>query len=265
MDLLKNHYEKIILGVVLLLLAVVAGYLPFEVSNVRSRLEQNTQSYERAKVEPIPELSLSTNESVVARAGREARFDFGRGEHGLFTPAGTWRRGPGGIPVPPPPTGVAGLVVTNISPLTLEIKYQGVSAGGGSTARYRFFVKDESSTNKATAKGRIVIQGPGMRSDVLTIKDQTGPPEDPERFSLDLTGPRKTVTVTKDKAHSEVVGYAADLWHAADGRIYRDQKQGGRVVISGTTYNIVAVSEGDVTIEDDKTKRRTVVPFKPTP
>jgi len=265
MDLLKNHYEKIILGVVLLLLAVVAGYLPFEVSNVRTRLDQNTQSYERAKVEPIPELNLSTNEMVVARAGRAAKFDFGRGEHGLFTPSGTWRRGPGGIPIPPPPTGVAGLVVTNISPLLLEIKYQGVSAGGGSTARYRFFVKDESSTNRATAKGRIVIQGPGMRSDVLTIKDQIGPPEDPEGFSLDLAALRKTVTVTKEKAYSEVVGHAADLWHSAEGRIYRDQKQGGKLVIGGTTYNIVAVSEGDVTIEDDKTKRRTVVPFKTAP
>ena len=265
MDLLKNHYEKIILGVVLLLLAVVAGYLPFEVSNVRSRLEQSTQSYERAKVEPIPELNLSTNETVAARANRAARFEFGRGEHGLFTPSGTWRRGPGGIPVPPPPTGVAGLVVTNISPLTLEIKYQGVSTGGAGSVRYRFFVKDESSTNRATAKGRIVIQGPGMRSDVLVIKDHLGPPENPEGFNLELAGLRKNVTVTREKAHTEVVGYAADLWHPGEGRTYRDQKQGGKVVMGGTTYNIVAVSEGDVTIEDDKTKRRTVVPSKSAP
>ncbi len=265
MDLLKNHYEKVILGVVLLLLAVVAGYLPFEVSNVRNRLTQNTQGYERAKVEPIPELNLSTNQAVAARAARQVSFQFGRGEHGLFTPSGTWRKGPGGIPVPPPPTGVAGLVVTNISPLVLEIKYQGISQGGGSTARYRFFVKDESATNRATVKGRIVIQGPGMKSDVLTIKEQVGPAEDPERFTLDLASLRKAVTVTKANAHTEVVGYAADLWHPAEGRVYRDQKQGGKLVIGGTTYNIVAVSEAEVTIEDDKTKRRTVVPFKSAP
>lgn len=264
MELLKNHYEKIILGVVLLLLAVVAGYLPFEVSNVRSRLNQSTQNYERAKVDPIPELNLSTNDSVVARAGREMHFDFGRGEHGLFTPSGTWRRGPGGIPVPPPPTGVAGLVVTNISPLTLEIKYQGVSTGAGSL-RYRFFVKDESSTNKATAKGRIVIQGPGMRSDVLTLKDHVGPAENPDGFNVELPGLRRAATVTREKAYTEVVGYAADLWHPAEGKIYRDQKQGGKLVIGGTIYNIVAVSERDVTIEDDKSKRRTVVPFKSAP
>lgn len=264
MDLLKNHYEKIILGVVLLLLAVVAGYLPFEVSNVRSRLAQGTQSYERAKVDPIPELSLTTNEAIVARANREVQFDFGRGEHGLFTPSGTWRRGPDGIPRPPPPTGVAGLVVTNIAPLVLEIKYQGVSAGG-SSARYRFFVKDESATNRATAKGRIVISGPGMRSDVLAIKEQAGPPDDPERFVLDVPSLRRTVTVTKEKSHTEVVGYAADLWHPAENRVYRDQKQGGKLMIAGTIYNIVAVSEGDVTIENDKSKRRTVVPFKPAP
>jgi len=73
----EESLREIILGVVLLLCR--GRRLPaFEVSNVRSRLDQNTQSYERAKVEPIPELNLSTNESVVARAGREARFDFGR-------------------------------------------------------------------------------------------------------------------------------------------------------------------------------------------
>jgi len=47
MELIKNHYEKIILSLVLAALAVAAGYLPIEVSNVRQSLQEATRSYER--------------------------------------------------------------------------------------------------------------------------------------------------------------------------------------------------------------------------
>ncbi|MBE7500977.1 MAG: hypothetical protein HS113_11835 [Verrucomicrobiales bacterium] len=265
MELLKNHYEKVILGVVLLLLAVVAGYLPFEVANVRSRLDEGTSGIERGRVDPIPDLSLSTNEIVVARLNREIRFGFGTGVHGLFNPAGTWRKLPSGEVVPPPPAGIEGLLVTKISPLMLQIDYQGLSTGGGSQQRYRFYIKDESSTNRALERGRIVIQGPGARPEGFLIKEIIGPKEDPEQFRLELTDSRQVVTVTKEQGHSEVAGYAADLRHERETRSFPRQKKGSKITVGGTTYNIVAVSETDVTIEDDKTKRRTVVPLKSAP
>jgi hypothetical protein len=256
MDFLKHHYEKVLLGVVLLLLTVVAGYLPFEVASVRSGLDAITDQIGNPKVKPLDPLNLATNVAVVDRLEKDIEFGFGTGVHGLFNPSGTWRKPPQGFPpIPPAPAGVEGLAVTKITPLMLQVEYQGPSQGSGTTSpRYRFYFKNEASTNRADMRGRIIIHGPGARPDAFIVKDMLGPKEE-----------RETVTVSKEKPYSEVAGFAADLRHEAEGRNYLRQRPGSKLAIAGTAYNIVAVSEADVTIEDDKTKRRTVVPLKSAP
>ncbi len=269
MDFLKNHYEKLILSVVLLGLAVAAGYLPFVVSSVRERLAEVTTAIEEGRVEPLKPLDLSTNEAVLARVTSKVEFAFGEGPHGLFTPAGTWRKGPGPggwPPIPPAPSGVEGLKVTSISPLELKVEFQGVSQGSSAAFgyRYRFYMQNEASTNSALARGRILIlaaKGKPSPTDPLFIKDIIGPPDDPDSIQLQLTDSRQVITVTKDKPHVEVAGFSADLRHERENRNYPRQRPGSKLTIGGTVYNVVAINERDVTIEDDKTKRRTVIPF----
>lgn len=269
MDFLKNHYEKLILSVVLLGLAVVAGYLPFVVSSVRERLAEVTTAIEDGRVEPLKPLDLSTNEAVLARAMSRAEFTFGEGPHGLFTPAGTWRKGPGPggwPPIPPAPSGVEGLRVTDITPLELVVKLQNVSKGSSAAfgLRYNFFVKNEASTNTALARGRVVILAAKEKpspTDPLFIKDIIGAPEDPDALQVQLTDTRQVITVTKDQPYVEVAGFSADLRHERENRNYPRQRPGSKLTIGGTVYNVVAINEHDVTIEDDKTKRRTVIPF----
>lgn len=269
MELLKKHYEKLILSVVLLGLAVAAGYLPFEVARVRERLAEVTTAIEEGRVEPLKPLDLTTNEAVLRRATSKLEFAFGKGPHGLFNPAGTWRKGPGPggwPPIPPAPSGVEGLVVTGITPLLLKVEFQGVSQSSSAAfgPRYRFYIQNQASTNSTLARGRILNLAthdkPGS-NDPLLIKDVIGAPEDPDALQLQLTDTRAVITVTKDKPYTEVAGYAADLRHEREGRNFTRQRPGARLTIAGTVYNVVAISERDVTIEDDKTKRRTVIPL----
>lgn len=270
MEFLKSHYEKLILSVVLLGLALAAGYLPFEVANVRERLAEVTTAIEDGKVEPLKPLDLSTNEAVLRRVQARVDFDFGEGTHGLFNPAGTWRKGPGpgGFPpIPPAPSGVEGLTVTNITPLMLRVEFQGISQGSSAAfgMRYRFYIQNQASTNTALARGRIVILDTNdkpARPEAVLIKDIIGSPEDPDAFQLQLTDTRATIGVAKDKPYTEVAGYAADLRHDREGRTFLRQRPGSKLTIAGTAYNVVAISGTDVTIEDEKTKRRTVIPLK---
>lgn len=270
MEVLKNHYEKLILSVVLLGLAIAAGYLPFEVASVRERLAEVTTAIEEGKVEPLQPLDLSTNEAVLRRATSRVAFTFGKGPHGLFNPAGTWRKGPGPggwPPIPPAPSGVEGLTVTGITPLLLKVEYQGVSQGSSAAfgLRYRFYVQNQASTNTTLARGRIVNLAKNEKpaaGDPLFIKDIIGAPEEPDAIQVQLTDTRAVVTVTRDKPHTEVAGYSADLRHEREGRTFSRQRPGSKLTIAGTTYNVVAISESDVTIEDDKTKRRTVIPLQ---
>lgn len=261
MDFLKKHYEKILLSVVLLGLAVAAGYLPFEVANVREKLAAVTSAVDDPKVAPIPDLNLSTNEAVLARLKGPIVFGFGTGKHGLFNPSGTWMKGkgPGGFPpIPPPPSGLEGLVVTNITPLLLRIEFQGISQSGTST-RYRFYVQNQAASISSLQRGRIVILSTNDKPDVILLKDVIGPKDNPDGFRVELTDARTTVVVPKDKGYSEVAGYSADLRHEGEGRTFLRQKQGSKLTVAGSTYNVVAISASDVTIEDEKTKRRTVI------
>lgn len=269
MEFLKNHYEKLILSVVLLGLAIAAGYLPFEVAKVRERLAEVTTAIEEGRVEPLKPLDLSTNEAVLRRATSRVEFTFGKGTHGLFNPAGTWRKGPGPggwPPIPPPPSGVEGLTVTGITPLLLKIEYQGISQGssGAFGTRYRFYIQNQASTNAALARGRIVILATNDKpaaGDPILIKDIIGAPEEPDAIQVQLTDTRELVTISKDKPHTEVAGYSAELRHEREGRTFSRLRPGSKLTVAGATYNVVAIRDTDVTIEDDQSKRRTVIPF----
>jgi hypothetical protein len=265
MDFLKNHYEKLVLSVVLLGLAAAAGYLPFEVASVRERLASVTTSIEEGKVDPLPPLDLSTNEAVLGRLKGKVDFNFGEGTHGLFNPSGVWKKGPGPggwPPIPPAPSGLLGLGVTNINPLILKIEFQGLSQTGGSgTTRYRFYAQNQASTNSALQRGRIVILGTNDKPDVFLIKEVIGARENPDGFVLELSDSRTAVSVAKDRPFSDVAGYSADLRHEREGRSFLRQRQGAKLSVGGSGYNVVAISASDVTIEDEKTKRRTVIPL----
>jgi Lhr-like helicase len=50
-----------------------------------------------------------------------------------------------------------------------------------------------------------------------------------------------------------------------DRRSYPRQRQGQKLTLGGNTYNIVAISEADVTLEDQATKKRTTLRWKPAP
>jgi hypothetical protein len=59
MDFLKKHYEKILLGVVLLGLAVAVGFLPFKIASEKENLERMNSNLSHPKVPPLSALDLT--------------------------------------------------------------------------------------------------------------------------------------------------------------------------------------------------------------
>jgi len=59
MDFLKKHFEKIILGVVLLGLAVAVVFIPFKVGSERNQLEEKRKSLIARKVAPLTNIDLA--------------------------------------------------------------------------------------------------------------------------------------------------------------------------------------------------------------
>jgi hypothetical protein len=263
MQFLSKHYEKIILSVVLAGLAVAAALLLLQVSSVQTDLDNVTQGIVTRKIDPLPPLDLSTNLATLRRVTNRQPIALDQPGHLVFNPI-TWIKTQGGNLVPKEDTGLGSLVVTNIVPLRTTIEYRSARQVGNTT-RYEFLATREAATNSALHRPFLRIVGVGESArEAFLLKEVRGPAEDPAELVLVLAEDSKqVVTVAKDRPHSEVAGYAADLYHEVDRRTYPRQRQGQKITLAGNTYNIVAISEADVTLEDQATKKRTTLRLKP--
>ena len=85
MDFLKKHYEKVLLGVVLLGLAVAVAFLPFKIASEKQKLEDMRNQLIHPKVKPLTNLDLSLPDQVLKLAAAPPQVDFSA-PHRLFNP-----------------------------------------------------------------------------------------------------------------------------------------------------------------------------------
>ena len=72
MDFLKKHYEKVLLGVVLLGLAVAVAFLPFKIASEKQKLEDMRNQLIHPKVKELTNLNLTLPDTVLKRMAAPA-------------------------------------------------------------------------------------------------------------------------------------------------------------------------------------------------
>ncbi|MCP5521560.1 MAG: hypothetical protein H7A46_08435 [Verrucomicrobiales bacterium] len=257
MDLLKNHYEKIVLSVVLLALAVVAAYLPIEVSNVRSSLAEFTGRVLGGRVDPLPPLNLSTNQAVLDRLHAYPGAPFSRNGHNVFNPV-RWVKGPDGMPIPEEDLGIKQLQVAKITPLYTRVSFDDVR-DSGQTIRYQVKEVQETSTKASEQRGVVRYMTPGDKTDLFRLVEAQGPAGQPTGLVIELLDSNQQVVITLDRPYEVVSGYSADLRHAATNKTYNRERQDDQLAIGGETYKIVAIESDAVTLENVHTLKRTTI------
>ena len=263
MEFLKNHYEKVILSIVLLGLAVAAAWLPIKVNAVRDALQQSTINMGDIRPKPLAALDTASFQGLVSRAKTPPKLSFGSSGHNVFNPL-QWKKKPDGTPVPSTDTGLNALTVTNIAPLHLKIEYQG-TRDSGDNIRYQFNVTREAATN-STLRGPVMrVVAVGAKNDVFTLKEAKGPREEPTEFILELVDGKSVVSVSREKPLVLVTGYSADLRYETESKSYLKQRASQKLSLSGVAYNIVAITSSDVTLEDNQTKKRTTIRWSAAP
>src|SRR5438128_1798163 len=90
MEFLKNNYEKVILSVVLLGLAVAAALLPIWVAGEKRALEEIDNQITQTERKELKLVNLSTNEIILQRVVKATALRLS-GEHNLFNPV-PWQR-----------------------------------------------------------------------------------------------------------------------------------------------------------------------------
>ena len=258
MEFLKKHYEKVILSIVLLLLAVAAAYLPIRVAAVNKDIETEVP---RVNPKEFVPLDISTNIATLNRASRAADLSLAGTDHNLFNPVG-WLKTKSGELVKDPyygRKGPAALEVVNIDPLFFKVEYLRQSEDDGEI-KYYFAVTreaDNEKKNRRTVTRAIRIR---EKNDIFILKEVIGNPSLPEAFVFDLLSDNREIKVESAEAYSEVAGYTVDLIYPPENdRKFNAKRRGDKVTIAKNSYEIVVVLENEVVLKDSKTTKQTTV------
>lgn len=249
MEFLKNHYEKVLLSVVLLGLAIAAAMLPMKARPP----EPPPPPPPPAVMKPI---DLSTNLQTLQALEKMDRVELA-GSHNLFNPV-VWKRTSDGTLVKidrEDAIGPGALQITRIDPLRLVLSFEGIS--GSALNIYRVGVIQETNRNPALRGKQTVYATLNESKPVFTIR-QVRPPDNPTELVLDVHGKVTPVVISADKPYSEVVGYAADLIYPLGPKTFRNARVGDRLVFEDDTNNIVDINAKEVVLSDNSGKRTSI-------
>jgi hypothetical protein len=258
MDLIKKHYEKILLGIVLVGLVVALGFLPFKISSEKDKQNELTTSVMPRSVKPLTNLDLSIQEASLKRAATPAILDFST-TNKLFNPM-AWQMAADNRLIRSDKTGPSSVLVTNIIPLYLKISLDAVTISADGTPRYLFGIENEAAPSPDKRKKTSKSYKVGEKSELFTFEEVKGPPNAPTAVVVKLNNGDIQVTIPndKDKPWKRVDGYLADLRYELQNKSWPKQRVGAVINFNGEDYRIVGISKSEVTLLSPLEKKYTI-------
>ena len=271
MEQLKQHYEKLILGLAMLALVYAAYIIVMDDSEEKIEaqvLERNKPGSDDKK--EMPKIDMSDHEAPLARLENARPLNLGN-PHNLFNPV-QWRVARDGTVLKVErgnEIGAGAIVLSGTKPLHLKVEYRGTS-GAGSNLRYRFAVTRESAQKKkerlrmtTTAKDENYKDTRDLFT-LLKIEGSVnadGKVSDPTGFQLRLAGDTGIITVGKGKPFQRIDGYTASLAYDTPGenKSYVNKRVGDRLFFADDGHNIVAIGESEVVLSTASTSKRTTI------
>jgi hypothetical protein len=258
MDFLKKHYEKILLGLVLIGLAGALVAMMFTVSSERQKLEEMSQSLTNPKVAPLSNLDLTLPEATLKQITTPAMIDFS-GPHRLFNPL-AWQKTAEGRLIPQEKVGPRALVVSNITPLYLRITLDNVTMSD-TNARYTIGVQKEAAPKPQDRGKKETYGGLNYKNDTFVIVDAKGKPDDlaTVKVTLELADTGDKVTISTNQPYKRVDGYMADLRYPLENKApWMARRVGATLSFNGEDYKIVAINQDEVTLSAPNQKKWTI-------
>lgn len=271
MHFLKQHYEKIALSLVLLIVLFLAIQLRGRISDSQQELQAKRVGIIRQEPRQVPVLDLTKHDASLRRLASPATNKLD-GQHNLFNPVKwvqlqdvTIRKVADGNVL------VRDFIVTAIRPLRFKISYDG-SVGVGESIRYKITLTDESPVRPQDQKGKTRVSGPPAKpggrpekNDLFAMVEMKGTPEDPTEFTIEVVKSKQLVTFGKGKPFEQVVAFEADAKYDPEARKFLGLRQDSKAPFAGDIYKVIAITTNQVTIEAEQTQKRTTVELAPAP
>src|SRR2546430_1186107 len=146
MDFLKKHYEKVLLGVVLLGLAAAVVFLMIKIPSEQEELDNKRKNLLAPKVKQLTNLDLTLFDGAIKRATTPAVLDFGP-PNKLFNSM-KWQRAADQhlIRVDSTNVGPQAVAITKLTPLYLMLSLDSVTVAD-TGARYRITIEKQAAAN----------------------------------------------------------------------------------------------------------------------
>ncbi len=261
MDLLKKHYEKVLLGAVLVGLAVAVAFLPFKISAEKQRLEDLRITLTHPIVKPLSNLDLSLPESALQRVSAPVRVDFSAPER-LFNPM-PWQKTAEGqlIPLDDSHIGPRAVTISKITPLYLHISLDSVFTAE-SDIKYVIGVQNEAATNPRERVRRTIYCPVGYKDDTFSLINVQGAANNPTNVVLQLDD-GALANISTNRSFSRIAGYMADLDYAPEGTHWRDQRVDDVITLNGEKYTVVAVNKNEVVLSAKSNQKKWTIKRNP--
>ncbi|MEY4387637.1 MAG: hypothetical protein RLY20_2920 [Verrucomicrobiota bacterium] len=264
MEFVKKNWEKILLGVVLVGLAVAVAFLPIKINSEKQTLAEKRQILE-PKVKLLEPVNLTVADSDLKRTATPVALDFSTG-HRLFNPV-LWQKTPDGSRIIKVTTGKEvgpdAVVILKTSPLYTTYALDSVMTNADGSFRYVIGVERQAA-DKPTDRGKRSMavakdtKAPLFSLDKV-IEGQAGP-----ELTLELADPAgEKVTLSKLTPYRRVDGYLAELKYPPENRTWPPRRKGDKLTFAGDTYNIVAITETEVVLSAPNGKMTTVRAAEP--
>lgn len=255
MEFLKKNYEKVLLGLVLLGLAVAVALLPFIISSKRAELDSARDERTNPKIKELPALEMVREDAAIQRAQTVIRLNLS-GKHNLFNPV-LWQKTPDGrlVKVQTGSEIAGGVEITAIQPLYLKLAFDSVSG----KESYLIGVENQAATSKEKRNKTQTLCSPSNpKNSYFSLHEVKGPTENPTALVLNLNDTGEIITLGPGKPYQRVDGHAADLKYGPENKTWRNYRAGANLSFAGSQYNIVAITETNVVLSAPNGKKTTI-------
>ena len=262
MELLKKHYEKILLGGVLLILAVSAGLLPVMISGERDELRTKADAIINLPPKALPALNVSTQEVTLRQLEAGLRLDLATSNK-VFNPV-LWQKMPDGRLIKVQTgeeVGPRALVITKQLPLFFTVTFDSVSTNDAGVTRYTIGVEREASPDAAKRRKKQYFVNLGNKNEVFQLREVKATADGGTELILELTDTGEPVSLSKDKPFKREDGYTVDLKYDPENKKWANQRVGGALNFAAENYNIVAITKSELVVLAKSNQKKTPVPI----
>jgi hypothetical protein len=264
MSFIKKHYEKVLLGAVLLGLFGALLYLPIAIRADKDHLQSIVEGIIKESPKPLKDLEMSLENGTLSRVQSTYDLDF-EATNRLFNPM-QWQKTSDGHWFPIKSGNEIGpdaVQVTKIVPLNYILRLDSVEAANQfGPARYVISIERQDAPIAPQRRPRKHYLSAGEKDAELSLLSATGSANSPQLLVQIITSGEQ-VTITKSKPFQEVTGYSADLKYSPENRQWYDQRVGAMINLNRNDYKVVVIDQNEVVISAQSNQKKTTRPYQP--